>query len=83
MRKHPDITDYDASDTSAMIDPHKPLGLADLGFKLPPVPPSQVVSIRLPTRLLNEIRARASAIDIPYQAFIKLCLSRALGHRAG
>ncbi len=79
-RKMREVSDYDGFDTASMIDPHKRLGLKDLGLKLPPLPPTQVISIRLPTRLLNEIRARASAVDIPYQALIKLALSRAM-HR--
>lgn len=81
-RKGHEITDYDATDTTGMIDPAKRLSLNDLGFRLPVSPPTQVVSIRLPTGLLNELRARASAVDIPYQALIKMALSRFLHSRA-
>ena len=42
---------------------------------LPENPTTQVISIRLPTYLLNEIRAIGSQQDIPYQALIKLYLS--------
>jgi len=49
-----------------------------LGLKLPATPPTQVVSIRLPTALLNEIRAKASAQDVPYQALIKTLLAHGL-----
>lgn len=73
-RKNP-ITDYDNEDTTSFIDTSKKLTLSDLGFKLPPQPPTQVVSIRLPTALLNQLRAKASQDDIPYQALIKGVLS--------
>lgn len=75
-RKSREIKDYDDKDTVGMIDPTKPLSLDDLGFKLPPTPPTQVVSIRLPTAILNQLRAWASTRDIPYQAVIKMVLSR-------
>jgi hypothetical protein len=69
------IVDYDALDTSGMIDRSKPLKYEDLGLKLPEVPPTQVVSIRLPSALVNHLRAISSQTDIPYQALIKLFLS--------
>lgn len=71
-----EIKDYDNHDTTSLIHTSKRLALSDLGFKLPPTPPTQVVSIRLPTTLLNQLRAWASARDIPYQAVIKMVLSR-------
>jgi len=74
------ITDYDTTDTTPWINPSKKLSLKDLGFQLPPTPPTQVVSIRLPTPLLNQLRAKASAQDIPYQALIKILLSKSLQH---
>lgn len=77
-RKHPEVKDYDDSDTTASIDPAKPLSLKSLRLKLPPVAPTQVVSIRLPTALLNRLRALASSQDIPYQALIKLLLAKSL-----
>lgn len=82
-RKNPtiEIHDYDEQDTSEWIDRKKKLSLKDLGFKLPSSPPTQVVSIRLPTPLLNQLRATASARDVPYQALIKILLSRSLRHR--
>jgi len=46
-------------------------------------PPTQVVSIRLPSALLNELRALASARDVPYQALIKLLLTESLARRRG
>ena len=76
-----EIADYDSNDTSTMIDPDRPLGLDDLGLKLPKVPPTQVVSIRLPSELLNQIKAFASARDVPYQALIKLLLAESLQRR--
>ena len=75
-RKHSEITDYDDNDTTQWIDPSKPLSLKKLGVKLPPTAPTQVVSIRLPTALLNRLRAIASNQDIPYQALIKLILAK-------
>lgn len=69
------IADYDAAETSGMIDRSKPLKYEDLGLKLPEIPPTQVISIRLPSALLNSLRAISSQTDIPYQALIKLFLS--------
>jgi len=76
-----EIADYDSHDTSTMIDRRRPLGLGDLGLELPKVPPTQVVSIRLPSELLNQIKAFASARDVPYQALIKLLLAESLKRR--
>jgi len=75
------IRDYDEHDTTAMIDAEKPLSFVDLGLTIPKMPPTQVVSIRLPSVLLNEIKAFASARDVPYQALIKLLLSESLERR--
>jgi predicted DNA binding CopG/RHH family protein len=72
------ISDYDATDTAGMIDASKPLKFEDLGLKLPDVPPTQVISIRLPSRLLNELKAISSQRDIPFQALIKLFLSESV-----
>jgi hypothetical protein len=76
-----EIRDYDSRDTSTMINPRKRLVFADLGLELPRTPPTQVVSIRLPSALLNELKAFASARDIPYQALIKLFLAESLRRR--
>jgi hypothetical protein len=72
------INDYDAVDTTGMIDSSKPLKFDDIGLRLPEVPPTQVISIRLPSALLNELRAISSEADIPYQALIKLFLSESI-----
>jgi hypothetical protein len=69
------VTDYDATDTTGMIDRSKPLKYEDIGLRLPQAPPTQVISIRLPSALLNNLRAISSQTDIPYQALIKLFLS--------
>ena len=66
---------YDTTDTVSMIDKKKRLYFEDLGLELPPTPPTQVVSIRLPTVLLNEIKALGSKDDVPYQALIKILLA--------
>jgi|GEM_PF-1797957 len=60
-----EITDYDARDTSTMINASAPLTLKQLGLELPKVPPTQVASIRLPSALLNQLKAFASARDLP------------------
>ena len=73
-----EISDYDETDTSKWIDATKPLHFSDLGLRLPAAPPTQVVSIRLPSRLLNRIRAYGSEHDVPYQALIKLWLTQAV-----
>ena len=73
-----EITTYDEQDTLGMIDVTRPLHFEDLGLKLPAVPPTQVVSIRLPSALLNELKAMGSQQDIPYQALIKLLLSQSI-----
>ena len=80
-RRCTEIMDYDARDTSAMIDTARPLTLKQIGLDLPKVPPTQVVSIRLPSALLNQLKAFASARDIPYQALIKLLLAESLQRR--
>lgn len=77
-RRRAEITDYDSHDTSTMIDAGKPLTLKQIGLELPKVPPTQVVSIRLPSALLNQLKAFASARDVPYQALIKLLLAESL-----
>jgi predicted DNA binding CopG/RHH family protein len=76
-----EILDYDRQDTSRMIDPKKPLRFEDLGLQLPDAPATRVISIRLPSTLLNEIRAFASERDVPYQALIKMLLSESLARR--
>ena len=50
-KKPQEITEYDNEETISMIDINKPLKLSDLGLKLPDVPPTQVISIRLPSEL--------------------------------
>ena len=80
-KKPLEIKDYDQFDTTELIDANKPLKLGDLGLKLPEQAPTQVVSIRLPTDLLNEIKAMGSQKDVPYQALIKLFLSAAIKKR--
>jgi predicted DNA binding CopG/RHH family protein len=78
-----EIRDYDRMDTTAFINESKPLKLRDLGLALPAEPPTKVVSIRLPTGLLNELKARSTDIDMPYQALIKLLLDEGMkAHRS-
>lgn len=76
--KKREIIDYDHNDTSFMIDPKKGLRLEDIGIKIPPGPTTQVISIRLPTALLNELKALGSQDDVPYQSLIKIFLAEAV-----
>ncbi len=69
--KNLEIHDYDDQETTHFIDSSLPLTFQDLGLQLPDQPPTQVISIRLPTQLVNEIRSIGSERDIPYQALIK------------
>ena len=73
-----EIRDYDSADTSNLVDATRPLKFEDLSLKLPETPPTQVVSIRLPSELLNELKAIGSQRDVPYQALIKLFLSESV-----
>jgi len=82
-KKQKEIRDYDATDTSSMISKGQRLHFEDLGLELPPTPPTQVVSIRLPTELLNEIKALGSKDDVPYQALIKILLADGIRQKKG
>lgn len=73
-----EIKDYDDFETIGMIDPRKPIRFEDLNLKVPATPPTQVVSIRLPSQLLNELKAIGSKRDIPYQALVKLLLAEGI-----
>ncbi len=75
------IVDYDNSDTTSFVNANKPLLLSEMGVSLPSTPPTQVVSIQLPTPLLNELRALGSEQNVPYQALIKLFLADAVAKR--
>ena len=70
-----EISDYDKVDSTTMIDRTKALKFTDLGVELPPLPPTQVISIRLPSWLLNQLKALGSETGVPYQALIKLLLA--------
>lgn len=77
--KASETRDYDESETLGWVDQDKRLKFEDLGLRLPDVPPTQVISIRLPSNLINELKAYGSQRDIPYQALIKLLLAESLG----
>jgi predicted DNA binding CopG/RHH family protein len=70
-----EIHDYDYTDTTSFINKRKQLTFRSLGLELPKEPPSQVVSIRIPTWMLNQLKSRSSQKDIPYQALIKMILA--------
>ncbi len=69
-----EITVYDDYDVTDFIDRKRSKSLTDLGFKLPRAAPTTVISIRLPNRTLNAIRAYSSERDLPYQSVIKMFL---------
>lgn len=72
------IKDYDKFDTTSIINRKKPLSFKDLNISISPAPPTQVISIRLPTALLNEIKKLSSQNNIPYQSLIKHYLAEAV-----
>lgn len=74
-KKLKEIIEYDDKDTTTLIDRNHPQKLKDLGFDLIDEQPTKVVSIRLPNRLLNQIKAYASERDVSYTSVIKLFLS--------
>ena len=71
-----EITLYDNKETTSYINVQKPLKLKDLGIDLPEEEPTKVISLRLPTELLNKIKAYASQNDVSYSSMIKIILSR-------
>ncbi len=75
MKKRPkEIKDYDETDTTQWIDPKKSIKFEDLGYQIPKAKPTQVVSLRLPTKLLNGLRSLSSRQDVAYQNLIKIYL---------
>jgi len=81
MKKRKEITDYDKMETTKFIDRENPLKLADLDIELPDDEPTKVVSIRLPSKLLNQLKAYASERDVNYSAVIKMILSEEMDSR--
>lgn len=75
-KKKNEITVYDKKETTAYIDISKPLKLKDIGIELPDEEPTKVISLRLPTELLNRVKAYASQNDVSYSSMIKIILSR-------
>ena len=73
-----EITVYDKKDTTAFIDKNKAIKLKDIGFDLPEELPSKVISLRLPTELLNRVKALSSQNDVSYTSMIKIILARAV-----
>ena len=73
-----EVKDYDSVETSSIIDKKKSLKFEDLGLTLPETPPTQVISIRMPSKLVNELRSLSSEQDIPYQSLIKLMLAQSV-----
>ncbi len=81
MKKKKEITDYDKVETTKFIDRENPLKLADLDIELPDDEPTKVVSIRLPSKLLNQLKAYANERDVNYSAVIKMILSEEMDSR--
>jgi predicted DNA binding CopG/RHH family protein len=73
-----EIRVYDSHDTTSYIDRKKAMTLAGLGIELPPETPTKVLSLRLPTTLLNKIKAYAGQHDVPYSAMIKMILAEGI-----
>ena len=80
-KRQKEVKIYDLFDTTNYIDKKHPLKLSDIGYKLPRVPPTQVVSIRIPTWLLNQLKSYSHDQDIAYHALIKLILSEGIKKR--
>jgi predicted DNA binding CopG/RHH family protein len=79
MKKtYKEITVYDKNDTTNFINAKKTMKISDLGFALPKELPTKVISIRLPTQMYNKIRAYATSIDMPYQAYMKYLLTKGI-----
>lgn len=52
-----------------------------MDIELPDDEPTKVVSIRLPSKLLNQVKAYAGARDVNYSAVIKMILSKEMDSR--
>jgi hypothetical protein len=77
-KKENEIRVYDLHDTTSYIDRKKSMTLAGLGVELPAETPTKVLSLRLPTTLLNKIKAYAGQHDVPYSAMIKMMLAESI-----
>ena len=77
-KKENEIRVYDVHDTTTYIDRRKRMRLANLGIELTPETPTKVLSLRLPTTLLNKIKAYAGQHDVPYSAIIKMLLTEGI-----
>jgi predicted DNA binding CopG/RHH family protein len=77
-KKLVEIKDYDNKETSLFINKSKPLKLKNLNIELPDETPTKVVSLRLPTKLLNKVKAFASQNDISYTPMIKIILTQSI-----
>jgi predicted DNA binding CopG/RHH family protein len=66
-------------DTTEYFDPAKSVRAAFPNLK----PSTHSISLRLPTHLLEGIKAAANARDVPYQSLIKIWLLEKLQRRGG
>lgn len=75
-KKKNEIKVYDNKETTLYINKKSPLKLTDIGIELPEEEPTKVISLRLPTELLNRVKAYASQNDVSYSSMIKIILSK-------
>jgi len=80
-KRENEIHIYDNYDTTSYIDRKKKMKLVDLGFELPKETPTKALSLRVPTALLNTIRAYAGENDVSYSAMIKILLVEGMEHK--
>ncbi len=73
-----EIVEYDSFETTSFIDESKKMRLKDLNISLPEESPTKILSIRIPTTLLNSIKAYAGNHDVSYSAMIKLLLAEGM-----
>ena len=76
--KENEIRVYDLHDTTSYIDRKKKMTWASLGVELPPDTPTKVLSLSLPTTLLNKIKAYAGQHDVSYSAMIKILFAESI-----
>ena len=77
-KKENEIRVYDLHDTTSNIDREKRMTLASLGVELPADTPTKVLSLSLPTTLLNKIKAYAGQHDVSYSAMINILFAESI-----
>ena len=77
-KKKNEIAVYDKNDTTSYIDRKKKMALSDFDIELSDDRPTKVLSLRVPTDLLNKIKAYSGQHDVPYSAMIKILLTESI-----